>query len=127
MAIMFVLFVVQFSVAATCLSFTEDEEHELGRSGWLMASNTTIARTEKLFACCGYDMPSNTCAFDCCFKSAECVCNTCDQAITSAIDYGLSLCGSVGMFCSFIQLMAVWLTVRFRNQRDPRSDPSAFL
>uniref|UniRef100_A0A673LX01 Tetraspanin 31 n=1 Tax=Sinocyclocheilus rhinocerous TaxID=307959 RepID=A0A673LX01_9TELE len=30
-------------------------------------------------------------------------------------------------FCPFSQILGVWLAMRYRNQKDPRANPSAFL
>ena len=127
MAGMFVLFVVQFSISAACLSFTEDQEVELAHDAWSQASNSTILQTQKFFYCCGFEKADPYCEFTCCMRSAECRCKPCVPAIKESIDSALSLSGTLGLLVSFAEFASVWLTIRFRNQRDPRSDPSAFL
>ena len=127
MAILFVLFVVQFSMAAASLSFTEDQEVEVARNGWTEASNSTILKAEKYFYCCGFDKASEYCEFKCCMKSAECRCKPCVNAIRDTIDSSLSLSGTLALLFSFTEFLGVWLTIRYRNQRDPRLDPSTYL
>uniref|UniRef100_A0A669C893 Tetraspanin 31 n=2 Tax=Oreochromis TaxID=8139 RepID=A0A669C893_ORENI len=39
----------------------------------------------------------------------------------------LKILGGVGLFFSFTEILGVWLAVRYRNQKDPRANPSAFL
>uniref|UniRef100_A0A673HKP1 Tetraspanin 31 n=1 Tax=Sinocyclocheilus rhinocerous TaxID=307959 RepID=A0A673HKP1_9TELE len=39
----------------------------------------------------------------------------------------LQYCVSNQYFCPFSQILGVWLAMRFRNQKDPRANPSAFL
>lgn len=127
MVLLFALFVVQFSIAVTCLSFTDGQEYELAHSGWHQSSNETILRAEKLFYCCGFDAASTYCEFNCCMRSAECRCNPCIGEIRSTIDSALNASGTIGLLFSFTQFLGVWLTIRFRNLKDPRLDPSAFL
>lgn len=38
----------------------------------------------------------------------------------------LPLLNNICVFFSF-QILGVWLTYRYRNQKDPRANPSAFL
>ena len=127
MTILFALFVVQFSIATACLSFTDDQEYELARSGWSQSSNQTILETEKYFYCCGFDAASSDCEFNCCMRSAECRCDPCVGAIKGTIDSALNASGMVGLLFSFTEFLGVWLTIRYRNLKDPRLDPSAFL
>uniref|UniRef100_A0A8U7NVS8 Tetraspanin 31 n=1 Tax=Corvus moneduloides TaxID=1196302 RepID=A0A8U7NVS8_CORMO len=42
-------------------------------------------------------------------------------------DQALKILGGVGLFFSFTEVLGVWLALRFRNQRDPRANPRAFL
>lgn len=55
MVILFLLFVVQFSVACACLAMTEDQERELARQGWEKAPSSARAQAERLFRCCGFE------------------------------------------------------------------------
>ncbi|KOC65759.1 Tetraspanin-31 [Habropoda laboriosa] len=90
MLILFLLFLIQFSIACACLA-VNTQKH-----------------------CCQY--PTDT----------DCECPLCMQKLQSTIDYAFKLCGSIGLFFSFT-FVGVWLTVRYRNQKDPRANPSAFL
>ncbi|NWX94720.1 TSN31 protein, partial [Nothoprocta pentlandii] len=42
-------------------------------------------------------------------------------------DEALKILGGVGLFFSFTEILGVWLAMRYRNQKDPRANPSAFL
>ncbi|XP_064472210.1 tetraspanin-13-like isoform X2 [Ornithodoros turicata] len=144
MVILFLLFVVQFSVACACLAMTEDQERELAHEGWERASASVKAQAESLFHCCGFERNTSIPAEaqcqktpTCCTPSAEfaplsgaeedCECQGCWSALHLAIRNGLKITGGVGMFFSFTEFLGVWLTVRYRNQKDPRANPSAFL
>lgn len=127
MVILFLLFVVQFSIAFGCLSFTNQQKYSLASSGWTSASNKDRHRAEKFWSCCGFDTVKDYCSSKCCLYSPDCQCPPCDSFIVEAIDSGLSITGWLGLLFSFTEFIGVWLTIRYRNQKDPRSDPSAFL
>ncbi|KAH7945271.1 hypothetical protein HPB49_008845 [Dermacentor silvarum] len=140
MVILFLLFVVQFSVACACLAMTEDQERELASQGWKKASPAVRAQAERLFRCCGFERNASdpTAELQCehvptCCPPQEippngtCECEGCWSALHQAIRNGLKITGGIGMFFSFTEFIGVWLTVRYRNQKDPRANPSAFL
>lgn len=142
MVILFLLFVVQFSVACACLAMTEDQERELARQGWEKAPSSARAQAERLFRCCGFernasyppDVVSQCQGIPTCCNTPEeqtmdggCECQGCWSALHQAIRNGLKITGGIGMFFSFTEFIGVWLTVRYRNQKDPRANPSAFL
>ncbi|XP_077562484.1 tetraspanin 97E isoform X2 [Haemaphysalis longicornis] len=138
MVILFLLFVVQFSVACACLAMTEDQERELASQGWKKASPAVRAQAERLFHCCGFERNASDPGYQCehvpsCCPPQEippngtCECQGCWSALHQAIRNGLKITGGIGMFFSFTEFIGVWLTVRYRNQKDPRANPSAFL
>uniref|UniRef100_A0AAQ5YSG6 Tetraspanin 31 n=1 Tax=Amphiprion ocellaris TaxID=80972 RepID=A0AAQ5YSG6_AMPOC len=55
----------------------------------------------------------------------ECV--TCGEIMLNHATEALKILGGVGLFFSFTEILGVWLAVRYRNQKDPRANPSAFL
>ncbi|XP_024086318.1 tetraspanin-31-B isoform X2 [Cimex lectularius] len=57
----------------------------------------------------------------------DCTCPPCMFKLQSTINYAFKLCGGIGLFFSFTEFVGVWLTVRYRNQKDPRANPRAFL
>ncbi|ODM91956.1 Tetraspanin-13 [Orchesella cincta] len=57
-----------------------------------------------------------------------CHCPTCSVKIQEVIGEAFQLTGGVSLFFSFTEFIGVWLTVRYRNQKDPSGgNPSAFL
>ncbi|NXA15348.1 TSN31 protein, partial [Sapayoa aenigma] len=54
-------------------------------------------------------------------------CPPCAPLILQHSDQALKILGGVGLFFSFTEVLGVWLALRFRNQRDPRANPGAFL
>ncbi|KAF6340708.1 tetraspanin 31 [Rhinolophus ferrumequinum] len=54
-------------------------------------------------------------------------CQMCGEKFLKHSDEALKILGGVGLFFSFTEILGVWLAMRFRNQKDPRANPSAFL
>ncbi|RZF46189.1 hypothetical protein LSTR_LSTR011543 [Laodelphax striatellus] len=140
MIILFMLFVVQFGIACACLGVDMKEQEKIAEEGWKTVSMSVKSEVQKAFSCCGFDnyehnatdpMGHPECVSDplCCESKTGslCVCPPCMSKLQSTIDYAFKLCGGIGLFYSFTEFVGVWLTVRYRNQKDPRANPSAFL
>uniref|UniRef100_A0A673VWU8 Tetraspanin 31 n=1 Tax=Salmo trutta TaxID=8032 RepID=A0A673VWU8_SALTR len=54
-------------------------------------------------------------------------CFTCGDLMLQHAAEALKILGAVGLFFSFTEILGVWLAARYRNQKDPRANPSAFL
>ncbi|XP_015783520.1 tetraspanin-13 [Tetranychus urticae] len=131
MVILFLLFVVQFCIAIACLAVSDSQKVEIATNGWNSSSDSTRNEAQTWFNCCGFDSSPlvDQCigVASCCKVKEDCHCETCKYKIVSAISSGLDVCGSLGIFFSFTEFLGVWLTIRYRNQKNPRADPSAFL
>ncbi|GAB1297395.1 Tetraspanin-13 [Apodemus speciosus] len=94
--------------------------------GW---NNTASARNDiqRNLNCCGFRSynPNDTCPASCA-KSSE-KCSSCAPIIGEYAGEVLRFVGGIGLFFSFTEILGVWLTYRYRNQKDPRANPSAFL
>uniref|UniRef100_A0A8C7IF02 Tetraspanin 31 n=1 Tax=Oncorhynchus kisutch TaxID=8019 RepID=A0A8C7IF02_ONCKI len=55
------------------------------------------------------------------------LCFTCGDLMLQHAAEALKILGAVGLFFSFTEILGVWLAARYRNQKDPRANPSAFL
>ncbi|XP_074990098.1 tetraspanin-31 isoform X3 [Calonectris borealis] len=60
-------------------------------------------------------------------KDPRAKCPTCGEKMLQHSDEALKILGGVGLFFSFTEILGVWLAMRYRNQKDPRANPSAFL
>ncbi|XP_018424466.1 PREDICTED: tetraspanin-13 [Nanorana parkeri] len=125
MIVLFLVFVVQFSVSCASLALNQDQQKELLEMGW---NHTANARPdiEKNLNCCGFHSfnESEPCEAAC-FASHNC--ETCGSIIEKNAKEVLRVVGGIGFFFSFTEILGVWLTYRYRNQKDPRANPSAFL
>ncbi|XP_017891613.1 tetraspanin-13 isoform X2 [Ceratina calcarata] len=137
MLILFLLFLIQFSIACACLAVNTKQQEQLAEQGWTRVGHDLRDKVEETFNCCGFNETvisfksdqAIACKAKCCLYPTEtdCECPPCMQKLQSTIDYAFKLCGSIGLFFSFTEFVGVWLTVRYRNQKDPRANPSAFL
>lgn len=137
MLILFLLFLIQFSIACACLPVNTKQQEQLAEQGWKHVGDDLKSKVQTTFNCCGInnatiDKEGPDCSEVnkiCCQNSdiENCACPLCIQKLQSIIDYAFKLCGSIGLFFSFTEFVGVWLTVRYRNQKDPRANPSAFL
>uniref|UniRef100_UPI0037E79BDB LOW QUALITY PROTEIN: tetraspanin-13b n=1 Tax=Semicossyphus pulcher TaxID=241346 RepID=UPI0037E79BDB len=125
MVVLFLVFIVQLSVSSACLAINREQQDELLEVGW---NNSQSAQrdVEKSLNCCGFRQVDNNATCEAvCFPNHVCV--PCAQKIQEHAGEALRFVGGVGLFFSFTEIMGVWLTYRYRNQKDPRANPSAFL
>ncbi|CAL1298541.1 unnamed protein product [Larinioides sclopetarius] len=128
MLILFLLFIIQFSIACACLAVTTEQQHQLAMEGWKRAKLNIKIKTQTIFHCYGFENqtypPDNVLGGGVPYQNQ---CPPCWNILRNAINSSLKICGGIGLFFSFTEFVGVWLTVRYRNQRDPRANPSAFL
>lgn len=54
MIILFLVFLVQFSLACACLAVNEEQREQLAKSGWDFSSNETRIIVQATSQCCGF-------------------------------------------------------------------------
>ncbi|CAJ0953817.1 unnamed protein product [Ranitomeya imitator] len=101
---------------------------------WTSMGNVTRREMEKNLNCCGwlntteklsqYNGDFSVCIAECKSKNT---CDTCGNKMLNHAGEALKILGGVGLFFSFTEILGVWLAFRYRNQKDPRANPSAFL
>ncbi|XP_055251438.1 tetraspanin-31 isoform X2 [Moschus berezovskii] len=101
-------------------------------ASWWVMSNKTRDELERSFDCCGLFNLTTLDQQDYAFCTAVCksrspTCQMCGEKLLKHSDEALKILGGVGLFFSFTEILGVWLAMRFRNQKDPRANPSAFL
>ncbi|KAM5288212.1 tetraspanin-31 isoform 2-T2 [Ctenodactylus gundi] len=100
-------------------------------ASWWVMSNNTRHELERSFDCCGlFNLTTlyqddTSCNAMC--KNRSSTCQMCGEKFLKHSDEALKILGGVGLFFSFTEILGVWLAMRFRNQKDPRANPSAFL
>ncbi|KAJ8369986.1 hypothetical protein SKAU_G00100140 [Synaphobranchus kaupii] len=134
MVILFLVFLLQFGVSCSCLAMNRLQQEKLLNSTWGMMSNETKGSLEKQLNCCG--LLNNThdqALFNRDFLHCSALCRNqtrcipCGDKMLHHSTKVLRILGGVGLFFSFTEILAVWLAARYRNQRDPKANPSVFL
>ncbi|XP_028824861.1 tetraspanin-31-like [Denticeps clupeoides] len=131
MVILFIVFLFQFGVSCSCLAMNENQQLKLLNSTWELMANSTRDLESKL-DCCGllktpqaqYEKDWAACPAECKPKGS---CSTCGTLMLQHASEALRILGGVGLFFSFTEILGVWLAMRYRNQKDPAANPSAFL
>ncbi|KAG9491605.1 hypothetical protein GDO78_000230 [Eleutherodactylus coqui] len=135
MVVLILIFIFQLVVSCSCLAMNSSQQERFLNEAWTTMSNATRRETEKTLGCCGwlnvtgkvaeYNEEFAFCQADC--KITMKLCETCGNKALIHADEALKILGGVGLFFSFTEILGVWLAVRYRNQKDPRANPSAFL
>ncbi|XP_066114945.1 tetraspanin-31 isoform X2 [Saccopteryx bilineata] len=132
MIILGLVFVFQFGISCSCLAINRSKQTDVINASWWVMSNKTRDELERSFDCCGlfnlttlYQQDYAFCTAIC--KSRRPTCQMCGEKFLKHSDKALKILGGVGLFFSFTEILGVWLAMRFRNQKDPRANPSAFL
>ncbi|KAH8250322.1 tetraspanin-13 [Drosophila bipectinata] len=136
MIILFMLFLIQFSIASSCLAVNSEQQQQFAEQGWMTVPTELRQQVQDSMLCCGFNAtgPSPkspltpaeepTCDIiqrKCCATSSDpnCHCPPCGPLLQDKIDYAFKLCGGLGIFFSFTEVLAVFLARRYRNQHDP--------
>ncbi|XP_054084896.1 tetraspanin-13 [Zeugodacus cucurbitae] len=130
MIILFMLFLIQFSIASSCLAVNSEQQKEFAEEGWNNVPDSMRQQVQDTFTCCGFNSThtGTTCEAvtkKCCPDYMEnCACPPCLPALEDKISYAFKLCGGLGIFFSFTEVLAVFLARRYRNQHDPNYPPA---
>ncbi|XP_037091499.1 tetraspanin-13-like isoform X2 [Pollicipes pollicipes] len=139
MLVLFLLFLIQFSVACACLAITPGQQETVLQESWARSSDNIKTSAQYTFHCCGFKDKNNTAlekkfqhppcprqccphssAETCCMGSEDCGgCSTCFDQLKDAINSGLRVSGGIGLFFSFTEIIGFVLAYRYRNQMDP--------
>lgn len=55
MIILFLLFLIQFSIAASCLAVSPVQQQQFAEEGWNLASDDIKKKVQDNFLCCGFN------------------------------------------------------------------------
>ncbi|XP_005206612.1 tetraspanin-31 isoform X2 [Bos indicus] len=132
MIILGLVFIFQFGISCSCLAINLSKQTDVINASWWVMSNKTRDELERSFDCCGLFNLTTLDQQDYAFCTAVCksrspTCQMCGEKFLKHSDEALKILGGVGLFFSFTEILGVWLAMRFRNQKDPRANPSAFL
>lgn len=112
MVVLFILFILQFSIACACLAVNEETQLSLAQKGWNSSSDATKTEVQNLFKCCGFDNSTITSNCPACSVSP---CPYCKEKLESTINYAFRVSGGIGLFFSFTEILGFSVAYRFRN------------
>ncbi|XP_010879493.1 tetraspanin-31 [Esox lucius] len=134
MVILFLVFLFQFGVSCACLAITQGQQVKLLSATWGLMSNETRVGVEMSLDCCGlvnttqsseqFKQDIDLCPAPC-KKTSTCF--TCGDKMLHRAAWSLRILGGVGLFFSFTEILGVWLAAHYRNQKDPKANPSTLL
>ncbi|XP_077339778.1 tetraspanin-31 [Lithobates pipiens] len=134
MVVLILIFIFQLVVSCSCLAMNRSQQEHFLNNTWTHLGNVTRRELEKNLNCCGLLNNTNIKEFneEYAFCDADCKhphpsCETCGDKMLNHAGEALKILGGVGLFFSFTEILGVWLAFRYRNQKDPRANPSAFL
>lgn len=55
MVILFMLFLIQFSVACACLAVNSKQQEQLAEQGWHRVPDNVKTKVQEAFQCCGFE------------------------------------------------------------------------
>ncbi|XP_030856196.1 tetraspanin-31 isoform X2 [Strongylocentrotus purpuratus] len=128
MLVLFLVFLIQFSVSIAALACGKDQREKLVRLSWEHSSNETKTDIQNGLCCCGFD--KNDTSHPTCptvRNDVKCGDQTCQDKMDEGYAQGLKISGAVGLFFSLTEFVGVFVTYRYRNLKDPRANPNAFL
>jgi len=128
MVVLFLIFIIQFSVSCAALGFPESSEKELIKDGWqffLKHDNETIFLAESAGNCCGLENKITE-GYNCeklpCFDKTTpgniSNCDTCMSLIEDKLSSHFSYVGSIGLFFAFTEFIGMYIACRYRNMVD---------
>jgi len=144
MVILFIVFLIQFSVACACLSVSYETQNSIAKEGWARVANHTKMDVQTNFECCGFNTFNNsaveeehmkhpdcysipkcttfensTCSstfHTCCDDlHGDCGCDTCGHELQLVMDKAFQVTGGVSLFFSFTEIIGAILAWRYRN------------
>ncbi|CAF0736517.1 unnamed protein product [Didymodactylos carnosus] len=115
--LLFLLFLVQFILACTYLAVNSHTKYTMLKDAWLSVRNSEIRSSlQTKYNCCPFDN-TTTAAMEKCGNITST--SYCYPVLQAHIDHGLKLAGLSTLLFSFTQIIGIWLTLRYRNLRDP--------
>ncbi|KAK7944532.1 hypothetical protein WMY93_000260 [Mugilogobius chulae] len=122
MIILFLVFVMQFSISCACLTLNKQQQDHLLEAGW-NRSEATQRDVERNLNCCGFthQVNNSTCAASC--HQAALVLSAVRRHHHRYTGDILRFVGGIGLSSASQRSWAFGLAHRFRNQKDPRKPP----
>ncbi|CAF0920556.1 unnamed protein product [Adineta steineri] len=118
-----ILFLFQFILACTYLTIRGEKNYNLLKSNYQKSTDNIQLK----YNCCGFDNATKfnrkeTCKkLPCCQSSDQC-CETltmCYPLLSHELDKNLKIIGSIMLIFTLTQIIAIYMTLKYRNIRNP--------
>lgn len=118
-----ILFLFQFILACTYLTVRGGKKYDLLKQSY----DKSIDDIQLKYNCCGFDNSTSfnrtiTCQnLPCCQVKTQC-CETspmCYSLLLNQLDKNLKIIGSIMLVFTLSQIIAIYMTIKYRNIRDP--------
>ncbi|CAF1566812.1 unnamed protein product [Rotaria magnacalcarata] len=123
LSVFVVLFLFQFILACTYLTIRDEKKYDLLKESY----EKSIDHIQLKYNCCGFSNLTNfnrnvTCQnLPCCHSTDQC-CETlpmCYTLLNSELNKNLKIIGSILLVFTITQIIAIYMTLKFRNTRNP--------
>ncbi|XP_040570319.1 tetraspanin-13 isoform X2 [Lepeophtheirus salmonis] len=118
MCILFGIFLIQFSVACASLAVGPEAEKRFLGKAWEHLNDNSQKSVEIKLQCCGFDshIGRNCSTIPGCEKDTNPSCLTCLEVIEPMLNKAFNSVGTIGLFFSFIELIGIYSTYKYRVQ-----------
>ncbi|XP_072522222.1 tetraspanin-31-like [Salminus brasiliensis] len=133
MLILLLVFLFQFGVSCSCFAFSREQQERVLSKSWAGMSSDVRRSLERRLDCCGlnnstqkreeFSLDAGMCTAACKVRGQ---CFQCGDLLLQDGGETLKILGGIGLVFSFSLILAVWLVLRYRNQKDPQLSPAAF-
>jgi len=149
MVVLFLIFLIQFSVSCAALAVNEQDEKVIIKSAWANSPDTVLKQAERTIDCCGlgldqdnkvyqtpneadmawsskhgvFDKDTYRCFHNATAKVAPEGCKTCYSWVSDKVNSAFNAAGGLGLFFSFTELVGGMVAYRYRNLLDPFGPP----
>jgi len=139
MIILFLLFIIQFSISIACLSVNQGQKDTILAGAWAR-SDRIKTDVQNIMGCCSYDdynvthpscyglnhgphncgcdQEEECCGYNVTDYAGSCGCEYCKNVIETYMDKGLHASGGLGLFFCFTEIVGIVLAFRYRNMPD---------
>lgn len=142
MIILFFVCVAQITFGLANISISSEDQDDMAKQRWMLSDDIIKEKLQLEFVCCTFDKTyySFQDAWDqspcadfihriCCDESSNSDCSycACRYKMQNTLNIIFKLYGGLAIFFGLVQIIGVAITVRYRNQKSPRSQAGAFL
>eukprot|EP01137_Pigoraptor_chileana_P022313 Opistho-2@6919 len=137
MVVLGIVFIIELGVSIAALAVSDGQKQDILYNGWVRLSDDAKNDIQSWGACCGFQNASMPPQYP---DGRGTICPnapvgngtydsllTCFGKLESSLNKSFHAVGVVGIVFAFTELIGIALALAFRNQKNPKANPSAFL